>query len=178
MRSTARFVILGVAVLWPFVPRLAQAQLPDTTTTSAKARLRDPTPADPCCNIVRIDKALALPLPRDTLYRPLVAAYWLDLIGGFLGRAEFELVLLLQEGDQSVAPRLLVGFNGADPRTLHAALDPQVAEDQIIRVADADWVQDELDGDYALNRLASFLGHDDLPLRLARGYFNETFLGT
>ena len=126
----------------------------------------------------RIDKALALPLPRDTLYRPLVAAYWLDLIGGFLGRAEFELVLLLQEGDQSVAPRLLVGFNGADPRTLHAALDPQVAEDQIIRVADADWVQDELDGDYALNRLASFLGHDDLPLRLARGYFNETFLGT
>lgn len=126
----------------------------------------------------RIDKGLALPLPRDALYRPLVAAFWLDLIAGFLGRAEFELVLLVREGTADDGPQLLLGFNGADGRTLHAALDPQVAREQIIRVDDAEWVEDHIAGDYALNKLVSYIERDDLSLRLARKAFNETFLGT
>ena len=134
----------------------------------------------------RIDKGLLLPLPRDALYRPLVAAFWLDLVSGFLGRAEFELALLVDEGahdraagaDGSAAPQLVIGFNGADGRLLQAALDPQVGAEQLIRVADAEWVESQLAGDYALNKLASYIDRDELPLRLARRAFGETFLGT
>jgi len=126
----------------------------------------------------QIDKALSLPLPRDALYRPLVAALWLDLVGGFLGRSDFELVLLVREGDGLAGPQLLVGFNGADGRTLQAAMDPQVAAEHVIRVDDAEWVEDQLDGDYALNKLVSYIDRDDLSLRMARRTFNETFLGT
>lgn len=122
----------------------------------------------------QIDKALSLPLPRDPLYRPLVAAFWLDLVSGFIARADFELAILVKDVD---APQLIIGFNGADGRTLQAALDPQVAAEQIIRVDDAEWVDDHVHGDYALNKLVSYLDHDDLSLRVARKAFGETFLG-
>lgn len=125
----------------------------------------------------QIDKALALPLPLDPLYRPLVASLWLDLLSGFLARADFELTVLLTDpAAPATAPELVVGFNGADARTLHAALDPHAAAGQLIRVDDAEWVEAHLD-DYALNKLASYLERDALPLRLARTAFRETFLG-
>lgn len=153
----------------------------------------------------RIDKGLALPLPRDALYRPLVAAFWLDLISGFISRADFELAILIKDGlikdghskdgarDDAAhsngvaadgtrpgdgAPQLIVGFNGADGRTLQAALDPRVAAEHIIRIDDADWVEDHVAGDYALNKLVSYLERDALSLRVARKAFGETFLGT
>ena len=148
----------------------------------------------------QIDKALSLPLPRDPLHRPLLAAFWLDLISGFIGRADVELAILVSEGvlqrgidtqqmssdgtaydtaaRDSAAPQLIIGFNGADGRTLQAALDPRVAAEQIIRVDEADWVEDHVGGDYALNKLVSYLERDDLSLRVARKTFNETFLGT
>lgn len=123
----------------------------------------------------QIDKGLSLPLPRDPLYRPLVAAFWLDLVAGFLGRASFELAVLLPEGP---SPRLVIGFNGTDGRTLHAALDPRAADEQLIRVDDAEWVEEQVAEDYALNRLVSFLDREELPLRMARRLFAETYLGT
>ena len=145
----------------------------------------------------QIDKALALPLPRDGLYRPLVAAFWLDLVSGFIGRADVELAILIRDGVRApeggsagdgsrpaetarwdALPQLIIGFNGADGRTLHAALDPRVASEQIIRVDDADWVEDHVGADYALNKLVSYLQRDDLSLRIARKAFTETFLGT
>jgi len=128
-----------------------------------------------------IDKALALPLPRDPLYQPLVATWWMDLIGRFVERADFELALLIKEGpgpEADDAPRLIVGFQGADGGTLHAALDPQVADERIIRIDDAAWVEDQRAGDYALNRLASYLERDALSLQSASRCFGETFLGT
>lgn len=128
----------------------------------------------------RIDKGLSFPLPEDALYRPLVAAFWLDLLAGFLGRADFELTLLVCNGGSASGsgPRLLVGFNGADGRLLQAALDRRVGEEQLIAVADAEWVEDHIAGDYVLNRLVSYIDRDDLSLRAARKAFNESFLGT
>lgn len=135
----------------------------------------------------RIDKGLALPLPRDPLYRPLVAAFWLDLVAGFIARADFELAVLLSDGVTGAGgvagavggygPQLLVGFNGADGHTLQAALDPRAAGERLIRVDDAEWVEDHIGGDYALNRLVSYIDRDELTLRAARKAFNETFLG-
>jgi len=121
-----------------------------------------------------IDKGLSLPLPRDALYRPLVAAFWMDLVSGFLARADFELAVLVNENGP---PRLVIGFNGADGNILHSVLDARAARGRLIEVDDAEWVEDQLSGDYALNKLASYLDRGDLSLRSARQVFRETFLG-
>ena len=123
---------------------------------------------------VTIDKGLELPLPADPLYRPLAAAFWLDLVSGFLARGDFELAALV--GDEH-APRLILGFNGADHDTLRAAIDPQAADEHLIRIEGAEWVEDQLAADYALNKLASYVDRDDLSLKSARAIFSETFLG-
>ena len=123
---------------------------------------------------VVIDKSLELPLPDDALHRPLAASFWLDLVAGFLSRGEFELAVLLIGGP---LPRLLLGFNGADPELLRATIDPGAADDHLIRIAGAGWVEEQIAGDYALNRLASYLDRDALTLKSARAVFRETFLG-
>ncbi len=123
---------------------------------------------------VSIDKALELPLPRDSLYRPLVAAFWLDAVAAFIGRGDFELAVLIRDDD---APQLLLGFGGADPQILRAAFDPQAADEYLIRLRDSEWVEEYLPGDYALNKLASYIDREDLSLRSARAIFGETFLG-
>ena len=123
---------------------------------------------------VTIDKGLELPLPADPLYRPLAAAFWLDIVTGFLARGDFELVALIRDED---APRMILGFNGADHEILRAAIDPMAADDHLIRIEGADWVEDQLAADYALNKLASYVDRDDLSLKSARAIFGETFLG-
>ncbi len=123
---------------------------------------------------VHIEKGLSLPLAKDPLYRPLVAAFWLDLVAGFVGRTDFELAVLMGDG---AAPRLIVGFNGADGNTLHSAMDLQAGREQLIRVDDAEWVEEQLQSEYGLHKLASYLERDELSLRSARQVFRETFLG-
>jgi type VI secretion system protein ImpM len=123
---------------------------------------------------VNIDKALELPLPRDPLYRPLVTAFWLDVVAAFLGRGDFELAVLIHDKQM---PQLLIGFNGADQQILRTAIDSQVAAEYLIRLCDSEWVEDYLPGDYALNKLASYIDRDDLTLKSARAIFSETFLG-
>ncbi|WP_066098577.1 type VI secretion system-associated protein TagF [Xanthomonas massiliensis] len=122
-----------------------------------------------------IDRALAFPLPRDPLYRPLVAAFWLELVAAFLVRGDFEMAVLLRDAR---TPELLVGFGGADPAILHAALDPQQAGEFLIQAGQAEWVDDYVAGDYALNRLSGLLERDDTSLKTARRLLGETFLGT
>ena len=48
---------------------------------------------------------------------------------------------------------------------------------RMLRLDKAEWVEDQLSGDYALNKLASYLDRGDLSLRSARQVFRETFLG-
>src|SRR5690606_5941233 len=124
---------------------------------------------------VAIDKGLELPLPRDPLQRPLAAAFWLDLVSGFLSRGDFELAVLVSEAG---APRMILGFNGADHETLRAAIDPRAAEEHLIRIAAAGWVEDQLAADYALNKIASYVVRYDLSLYSARAIFRETYLGS
>lgn len=123
---------------------------------------------------VNIDKGLALPLPRDPLYRPLVASFWLDVVSGFITRGDFELAVLVKDAPE---PGMIVGFNGADSQILRSALDPQVAAEHLISMRDAGWVEDQLHADYALNKLASYIDRPDLSLKAARQVFRETFLG-
>lgn len=122
----------------------------------------------------RIGKGLFLPLPRDPLYRNLVSTFWLDLISGFLARADFELLLLLRQGPH---PALFVGFSGVQGRGLQAMFDPRVVEQDFIPLSDPDWVEDHAHDDPALKKLSTYTGQGNLSLRTARNTFRETFLG-
>lgn len=122
-----------------------------------------------------LEKGLALPLPNDPIYRGLVACFWLMLISPFLAHADFELALFIGEivGKQ----RLVIGFNGASPKTLHGVMAPDAFEEHHIVIDDAVWVEDHLDGNYGIKKLASYLDQPPLSLRLAIDTFNEVFIG-
>jgi type VI secretion system protein ImpM len=126
----------------------------------------------------RLERGLLLPLPSEPLYAPVVAAFWLDLVAGFLSRASFELALFKPRVVDGQARYLALGFEGNSPRSLHALLDPEQLGDQYIDSRQAQWVEDLLGDDYAVNKLSSYLLQDGLSLRQAGLTFKEVFLGS
>ena len=124
----------------------------------------------------RLDKSLVLPLPADPLYRSLAAVYWMRAITPFLARADFELALFVTRLDGR--PCLVLGFTGASPRTLHAILHPRTGKEHHIAFDDLDWVEDEVDADYAVQKMAGRLQQPDLPLGAALELLKATFLGS
>lgn len=125
-----------------------------------------------------LERGLLLPLPADPLYRPLVAALWMDLVSGFVARADFELVLFMPVDERGSAPVAMLGFDGASPRALHALLDPQIGREVYIDTRDAAWVEQHLGQDYAVHKLSSYLAQSGLSLRQAVQTFKEIFLGS
>ncbi len=126
----------------------------------------------------RLERGLLLPLPADPMLRPVVAALWLDMVSGFLGRAAFELAVFQRAGSDAEPPMLTMGFEGNSPRALHALLDPAQDAEANIDTRQADWVEDSLGDDYAVHKLSSYLQQDGLSLRQALDTFKEVFLGT
>jgi type VI secretion system protein ImpM len=128
----------------------------------------------------RLDKGLALPLPGDALHRPLVASLWLDLIGGFLARADFELAVFMPaaSSDGQDGAMLRLGFEGSAPRTLQAMLDPAVGADYFVDMRNADWVEGVPGDHHGVMKLSSYLAQGHLSLAQASGTFKEVFLGT
>ena len=120
-------------------------------------------------------KGLALPLPLDPLYAALTASFWLELVASFLVRGEFEIGLFIT----SIAgkPIMVLSFNGASPRTLQSLIDGQTAYEHNIDITDAEWVENYVDNDYAIKKLASYMEHPQLSLRQANETFQEAFLG-
>ncbi|MDR2872833.1 MAG: type VI secretion system-associated protein TagF, partial [Xanthomonadaceae bacterium] len=123
---------------------------------------------------VTVDKALELPLPHDPLYRRFVATFWLDMISNFVSRGDFELVIMMVNGD---LPRLIVGFNGADYQSLRAVMDPDAGNEHLIRLDRSEWAEEYVTTDYNLNKYVSYLDRNDLSLKTSRRLFGETFLG-
>lgn len=124
-----------------------------------------------------LEKGLALPLPRDPLYVPYVATLWIDLVARFLTRGDFEVVLFIANRTGGQAPRLQVGFSGGSPGILQAALDPHIGGSVFVDMNNAEWVEDQVDRDYAVKKLSSYLEQPQLSLRQALATFGEAFLG-
>nr|MBL8411511.1 type VI secretion system-associated protein TagF [Dechloromonas sp.] len=126
---------------------------------------------------VSIDKDLVLPLPGEERYRHPVAGLWLYLVSAFLRRTSVELQLLMER--QSLSPKLVLGFNGAAPATLLAALSPHTCVDKVISLLDPEWIDDlpELSSDYGIAKLAAYLAQPATTLELAINTFREVFLG-
>lgn len=121
----------------------------------------------------RLERSLALPLPREQALRPAVAAFWLALVAPFLRQRDIELALFLTElrGE----PQFLIGFGGATPGTLRAIIDPEFAAEQLIAFDDTAWVDEALGRDPAIGRLAACLAQETLSLRACADLFHATF---
>ena len=123
----------------------------------------------------RLEKSLYLPLPRDSMYQYLTAAFWLALINPFLQRADFELSIFIAHFEQG--PALIVGFSGASSLTLEAVLNPKTAQEHFIAFSDATWVEEAVVADYGVTKLSSYLDQSQLSLASAKRHFEEVFLG-
>ncbi|NRR30310.1 type VI secretion system-associated protein TagF [Oxalobacteraceae bacterium] len=124
----------------------------------------------------RLEKSLLLPLPADPMYRNLVAAFWMHLITPFLARADFELALFVTRiRDQ---PSLVLGFSGASAHTLQAIMDPQAGLERHISFDQLEWVEEQIDTDYAIKKLSTYLAQANLSLKSARESLHAAFIGT
>ncbi|MES2017631.1 MAG: type VI secretion system-associated protein TagF [Pseudomonadota bacterium] len=124
----------------------------------------------------RLDKSLLLPLPADPMYRNLVAAFWMHLITPFLARADFELALFITRiGDR---PVLVLGFSGASAQTLRAIMDPQAGLERHITFDQLDWVEEQIDDDYAIKKLSAYLSQSTLSLKAALDSLRAAFIGS
>ena len=124
-----------------------------------------------------IDKALVLPLPEDERDRNIAASLWLYLITAFLRQGSAELQVLIAR--DAGGARLVVGFNGASPRTLLAVMAPDTASEHLIVLDDPEWIDqhDALADDYGVAKLSSYLHQPNLTLEAAVTTFREVFLG-
>ncbi len=121
----------------------------------------------------RLERSLALPLPRDPALRPRVAAFWLALVAPFLRRQDIELALFMAE--LGGRPTFVIGFAGATPATLRAVIDPDYGAGHLIGFDDVAWVDDMIAHDHAAQRLSACLAQGSLSLRVASDLFRETF---
>jgi type VI secretion system protein ImpM len=124
----------------------------------------------------RLDKSLVLPLPNDPMYRNLVAAFWMHLITPFLARADFELALFITR--LANRPALVLGFSGASAATLRAIMDSQAGLDRHIDFDELEWVEPQVDADYAIKKLSTYLAQPTLSLTAACSSLHAAFLGT
>jgi type VI secretion system protein ImpM len=124
----------------------------------------------------RLEKSLVLPLPRDPMYRSLVASYWMHLIAPFLARADFELALFITRIAER--PSLVLGFSGASAHTLQAIMDPRAGLERHIAFDDLDWVEEHVDADYAVKKVSAYLDQSDLSLKSALDSMCAAFIGT
>lgn len=123
----------------------------------------------------RLEKSLVLPLPSDPMYRNLVAAFWMHIITPFLARADFELALFITRlRDQ---PSLVLGFSGASAATLQAIIDLHAAQEHNIVFDDLDWVEEQVDADYAIKKVSTYLAQPSLSLQSAYDSLCAAFIG-
>jgi type VI secretion system protein ImpM len=123
----------------------------------------------------RLEKSLVLPLPTDPMYRYLVAAFWMHVVTPFLARADFELSLFVTRLDDK--PVLVLGFSGASPQTLLGIMDPRVGEGHHISFDNVEWVEDQVNEDYAVQKVSAYLANPGLSLKSARDSLRTSFIG-
>lgn len=122
-----------------------------------------------------LERGLTLPLPNDTFYRSLVAAFWLELVAPFLSQADFEVAIFI--GTIAERERLVIGFNGASAKTLHSVIDPQAYATHNIDIDDPEWIDAHAQSEHGISKLVSYLEQPQLSLRIAIDTFREAFIG-
>ena len=73
---------------------------------------------------------------------------------------------------------LVLGFSGASAQTLRTIVDPQAGLDHNIAFEDLDWVEDQIDSDYAVKKVSTYLAQGDLSLKSALDSIGTAFIRT
>ncbi len=120
-------------------------------------------------------KGLSIPIPRDPARAAYIKAFWLNLICIFLPRAEFELGVF--SSGHHGKPTLIVTFNGATPTIFRALFDEQAAQEYLIDIRQATWVEEYAMQDVATLKLSSYLEHGELDLSQLVETFRQAFVG-
>lgn len=123
-----------------------------------------------------VEKGLSLPLPISEFDRPLVAAFWMDLVSRFLKRSAYDLTLLLPRGVNH-KPCLMIGFSAGAASVLQGLLDPRVTDEVFLNLNESSWVENYVADDYALKKLSSYLQLPQMSLAQVLTTFQEAFLG-
>lgn len=130
----------------------------------------------PASGSARLDTGVRLPLPMDPLYRPYMASWWLDLVRGFLARADFEVLLLLPQSPEAPAS-IAIGFAGGSAPALAAYLGRRPQEAPYVDLLNPEWADESAQQDPAVRKLASYLQQQGLSLAQVGRTFREAFLG-
>lgn len=120
------------------------------------------------------NKALTLPLPKDSYLIPLVTAFWMDILRDFMVQIDAEFCLFNREGAQ---PVLCLAFNGTSSKALHSQLTDE-ADDFQIDVANSSWVEEYIKADYGLTKLATYAQQANFSLHNLKKTFSEVFIGS
>jgi type VI secretion system protein ImpM len=120
-------------------------------------------------------KGLSIPVPKDSSKVANIKAFWLDLIWTFLPRTEFELSMYscIFQGQ----PKLIVTFNGVTPETFQALFEEETAQEHLIDIGQAAWVEDYAMQDNATLKLSSYMEHEELSLLRLVETFRQGFAG-
>ncbi len=118
-------------------------------------------------------KGLSLPLPHEPENMALAKCFWLDLVTTFLPGTGFELGIFVCT--HFSAPRMFVTFNASAPRNFMILFDARAAQECLIDISQAAWVDDHPMQDPAITRLASYLEHGELGLHELTRTFRQCF---
>jgi type VI secretion system protein ImpM len=122
----------------------------------------------------RLEKSLQLPLPHGD-GALVTGSLWLTLLAPFLARVDFEVLLMWPDVDRQ--PMLFLGFNGASPHALQAALSPVAGVGNAVSLVASQWVEAHVENEAGLRKLSTYLHEPDLSLGLAAATFREVFFG-
>lgn len=128
----------------------------------------------PASGSQRLEKGLRLPLPADPLYQAFMVSWWLELVVRFLSRGDFEVLVLLPQGQ--AAPMLSLGFAGGSATALADLLGRQDPDAAFLELVNPAWADDP-GQDYGVKKLRTYLAQQGLSLRQASQTFREAFLG-
>lgn len=121
----------------------------------------------------QLNKVLILPLAEGA-YTNHVAAFWLDLISGFIKRHNLDLSIMIWHQPQ---PILLVGFQGADILALTNMMQNNMAHDHWVHLSESAWVDHYLEHDAGLATFEQVLSDSYISLYEATKLFKQIFLG-
>jgi type VI secretion system protein ImpM len=131
----------------------------------------------PASGASRLEKGLRLPLSADPLLQAYAATWWLDLVGRFLARGDFEVGVLLPRGAGAAAPSWRSAFRATHPACCTRRWTARWPTSSSSISSRRRWVDEPAGQDCAVRKLGSYLQQPPLSPAQARATFNEAFLG-